>query len=101
MAITVTVSETPTYVTVNETTNNVTLNQSDNPITIDTTLNLVTAFTASASDITIAAHGTYTGGNLQNAFNFLTDQYFRQATKEALGIDIVTPSHNGYFTNAL
>ena len=30
MAITVTVSETPTYVTVNETTNNVTLNQSDN-----------------------------------------------------------------------
>ena len=80
MAITVTVSETPTYVTANETTNNVTLNQSDNPITIDTTLNLVTAFTASASDITIAAHGTYTGGNLQNAFNFLTDQYFRQAT---------------------
>jgi len=81
MAITVTVSETPTYVTVNETTNNVTLNQSDNPITISTTTDLLTAFTASAGDITIAAHGTWSGGNLQNAFNFLTDQFYRQASE--------------------
>ena len=36
MAITVTVTETPTYVTVNETNTAVTLNQSDNPIQVTT-----------------------------------------------------------------
>ena len=40
MAITVTVTETPTYVTVNETNTAVTLNQSDNPITVTTTTDL-------------------------------------------------------------
>ena len=40
MAITVTVTETPTYVTVNETNNTVTLNQSDNPITVTTSTDL-------------------------------------------------------------
>jgi len=40
MAITVTVTETPTYVTVNETNTAITLNQSDNPITVTTTTDL-------------------------------------------------------------
>ena len=44
MAITVTVTETPTYVTVNETNTEVTLNQSDNPITVTTSTDLITAF---------------------------------------------------------
>ena len=48
MAITVTVTETPTYVTVNETSNTVTLNQSDNPITVTTSTDL--AFPVSVAE---------------------------------------------------
>ena len=40
MAITVTVTENPTFVTVDETNNTITLNQSDNPITVTTTSDL-------------------------------------------------------------
>ena len=40
MAITVTVTESPTYITVDEANLTVTLNQSDNPITITTSSDL-------------------------------------------------------------
>jgi hypothetical protein len=49
MAITVTVTESPTYITVDETNLTVTLNQSDNPITITTTSDL-TLQAGAASD---------------------------------------------------
>jgi hypothetical protein len=78
MAITVTVTETPTYVTVNETNNTVTLNQSDNPITVTTSTDL--AFPVSvASSITYNATQTLPGGNVQDALADLADQFFRQS----------------------
>jgi len=79
MAITVTVTETPTYVTVNETNTAITLNQSDNPITVTTTTDLT--FPANqAGDVTYSATGTLPGGNVQEALADLADQFFRQAS---------------------
>ena len=79
MAITVTVTETPTYVTVNETNNAVTLNQSDNPIQITTTTDLT--FPANqAGEVTYTATGSLPGGNLQDALGDLADQFFRQSS---------------------
>ena len=79
MAITVTVTETPTYVTVNETNNTVTLNQSDNPIQITTSTDL--AFPISiAESVTYTQTGPLPGGNLQDALGDLADQFFRQAS---------------------
>ena len=63
MSITVTVTETPTYVTVNETTNTVTLDKSDNPITITTSTDLITAL-GLAADVTYTQHGSLPGGNV-------------------------------------
>jgi len=78
MSITVTVTETPTYVTVSETNNTVTLNQSDNPISVTTSTDL--AFPVSiASSITYNATTTLPGGNLQDALADLADQFFRQS----------------------
>ena len=77
MAITVTVSDTPTFVTVNETTNNVVLNRSDNPITVSTSLDLVQT-EGSSDDITVTAHNNvYPDGNLTQALEKLADQFFR------------------------
>ena len=78
MAITVTVTETPTYVTVNETNTEVTLNQSDNPITITTSTDLITAL-GLAADVTYTQHGSLPGGNVQDALEDLADQFFRQS----------------------
>ena len=78
MAITVTVTETPTYVTVNETNTEVTLNQSDNPITVTTSTDLITAL-GLASDVTYTQHGSLPGGNVQDALADLADQFFRQS----------------------
>ena len=79
MAITVTISESPTYVTVNETNNTVTLNQSDNPIQITTSTDL--AFPVSvAESVTYTQTGSLPGGNLQDAISDLADQFFRQAS---------------------
>ena len=79
MAITVTVTETPTYVTVNETNNTVTLNQSDNPIQITTSTDL--AFPVSVAEpVTYTQTGTLPGGNLQEALGDLADQFFRQSS---------------------
>jgi len=78
MSITVSVTETPTYVTVSETNNTVTLNQSDNPITVTTSTDL--AFPVSiASSITYNATTTLPGGNVQDALADLADQFFRQS----------------------
>ena len=79
MAITVTVTETPTYVTVNETNTEVTLNQSDNPITITTSTDLITAL-GLAADVTYTQHGSLPGGNVQEALEDLADQFFRQSS---------------------
>ena len=79
MAITVTVTETPTYVTVDETTSTVTLNQSDNPITVSLTTDLVTSV-ALASDVTYTQTTTLPGGNVQDALADLADQFYRQAS---------------------
>jgi hypothetical protein len=79
MAITVTITETPTYVTVEESTNSVTLNQSDNPITVTTTTDL-TLQAGSAGDITYTQTGSLPGGNMQEALADLADQFFRQAS---------------------
>ena len=68
MAITVTVTESPTYITVDESNLTVTLNQSDNPITVST-----------SSDLTLAA-GSLAGGNVQDALGDLADQFFRQSS---------------------
>ena len=78
MSITVTVTETPTYVTVNETNTEVTLNQSDNPITVTTSTDLITAL-GLASDVTYTQHGSLPGGNVQDALADLADQFFRQS----------------------
>lgn len=75
MSITVTVSETPTYVTVNETNNSVTLNQSDNPIQITTSLDLVAG---TADQITVDAYGNVIPqGTVANALKVLADQFYR------------------------
>jgi len=75
MAITVTVSETPTYVTVNETNNSVILNQSDNPITITTSLDLIGG---NADQINIDAYGNIIPeGTVANAIRILADQFYR------------------------
>jgi hypothetical protein len=79
MSITVTITETPTYVTVNETSNTVTLNQSDNPITVSTTTDLVTAANL-AGEVTYSATGSLPGGNVQEALADLADQFFRQSS---------------------
>jgi len=80
MAITVTVTDTPTYVTVQETTNNVVLNRSDNPITVSTSLDLVQT-EGSSDDITVLAHNNvYPTGNLTQALEKLADQFFRGTT---------------------
>lgn len=78
MAITVTVTETPTYVTVNETNTEVTLNQSDNPITVTTSTDLITAL-GLAADVTYTQTGTLPGGNVQDALADLADQFFKQS----------------------
>ena len=78
MSITVTVTETPTYVTVNETNTEVTLNQSDNPITVTTSTDLITAL-GLAADVTYTQHGSLPGGNVQDALADLADQSFRQS----------------------
>ena len=78
MAITVTVTETPTYVTDNETNTEVTLNQSDNPITVTTSTDLITAL-GLAADVTYTQHGSLPGGNVQDALADLADQFFRQS----------------------
>ena len=79
MAITVTVTETPTYVTVNETDTTVTLNQSDNPITVLTSTDLITAL-GDAVDIGYQSYNTLPGGSVQEALEDLADQFFRQAS---------------------
>jgi len=77
-AITISVTETPTYVTVDETNNTVTLNQSDNPITIDTTLSLVRVSTNS-DDISVSSYrDIIPGGTLTSALQILADQFYRQ-----------------------
>ena len=78
MAITVTVTETPTYVTVNETNTEVTLNQRDNPITVTTSTDLITAL-GLAADVTYTQHGSLPGGNVPDALADLADQFFRQS----------------------
>ena len=79
MAITVTVTETPTYVTVNETNNTVTLNQSDNPITVTTSTDLAIPV-SDATSVSYTSTGSLPGGNLQDALGDLADQFFRQAS---------------------
>jgi len=79
MSITVTVTETPTYVTVNETNNTVTLNQSDNPITVTTSTDLITAL-GLASDVTYTnINNVLPGGNVQTALSTLAQQFYRQS----------------------
>jgi len=80
MSITVTVTETPTYVTVNESNTEVTLNQSDNPITVTTSTDLITAL-GLAADVTYTQHGSLPGGNVQDALEDLADQFFRQSAQ--------------------
>jgi hypothetical protein len=79
MAITITVSETPTYVTVNETNNSVILNQSDNPIQVTTSLDLIAA---NADQINVGAIGNIipAGGTVTEALQILADQSFRSDT---------------------
>jgi len=79
MAITVTVTESPTYITVDEANLTVTLNQSDNPITVTTTSDL-TLQAGAASDITYLQTGSLAGGNLQDALGDLADQFYRQSS---------------------
>ena len=79
MTITVTVTESPTYITVDESNLTVTLNQSDNPITVTTTSDL-TLQAGAAGDIVYTATGSLAGGNLQDALGDLADQFFRQSS---------------------
>ena len=79
MAITVTVTESPTYITVDESNLTVTLNQSDNPITVTTTSDL-TLQAGSAGDIVYTQTGSLPGGNMQEALSDLADQFFRQGS---------------------
>jgi len=77
MAITVTVTESPTYITVDESNLTVTLNQSDNPITITTSSDL-TLQAGQAENIVYTATGSLAGGNVQDALGDLSEQFFRQ-----------------------
>ena len=79
MAITVTVTESPTYITVDEPNLTVTLNQSDNPITITTTSDLILSASL-AEDVIYTQTGSLAGGNLQDALGDLADQFFRQSS---------------------
>jgi hypothetical protein len=79
MAITVTVTESPTYITVDESNLTVTLNQSDNPITITTTSDL-TLQASLAEYVTYTQTGSLAGGNVQDALGDLADQFFRQSS---------------------
>ena len=79
MSITVTVTETPTYVTVNETNNTVTLNQSDNPIVITTSTDLVTAANLATDVSYTSINSLLSGGNVQDALADLADQFFKQS----------------------
>ena len=79
MAITVTVTESPTYITVDEVNNTVTLNQSDNPITVNTTSDL-TLQAGIAEQISYTETGSLAGGNVQDALADLADQFFRQSS---------------------
>tara|TARA_B100000470_G_scaffold216744_1_gene200312 strand:+ start:115 stop:516 length:402 start_codon:yes stop_codon:yes gene_type:complete len=79
MAITVTVTESPTYITVDESNLTVTLNQSDNPITITTSSDLTLA-AGLANEIVYTATGSLAGGNVQDALGDLADQFFRQSS---------------------
>ena len=80
MSITVTVTETPTYVTVNETNNTVTLNQSDNPIVVETSTDLVTAANLATDVSYTSINSTLSGGNVQAALADLADQFFSQSS---------------------
>ena len=79
MAITVTVTESPTYITVDESNLTVTLNQSDNPITITTSSDL-TLQASLAEYVTYTQTGSLAGGNVQDALGDLADQFFRQSS---------------------
>ena len=79
MTITVTVTESPTYITVDESNLTVTLNQSDNPITITTSSDLTLAASV-AEDVTYTQTGSLAGGNLQEALGDLADQFYRQSS---------------------
>ena len=79
MAITVTVTESPTYITVDEANLTVTLNQSDNPITITTSSDL-TLQASLAEYVTYTQIGSLAGGNVQDALGDLADQFYRQSS---------------------
>ncbi len=79
MAITVTVTESPTYITVDESNLTVTLNQSDNPITVTTSSDLTLA-AGLANEIVYTQTGSLAGGNVQDALGDLADQFFRQGS---------------------
>ena len=79
MAITVTVTESPTYITVDESNLTVTLNQSDNPITITTSSDLTLAASV-AEDVVYTQTGSLAGGNVQDALADLADQFYRQSS---------------------
>ena len=79
MAITVTVTESPTYITVDESNLTVTLNQSDNPITITTSSDLTLAASV-AEDVIYTQTGSLAGGNVQDSLGDLADQFFRQSS---------------------
>ena len=79
MSITVTVTETPTYVTVNETNNTVTLNQSDNPIVVETSTDLVTSANLATDVSYTSINNLLSGGNVQEALADLADQFFKQS----------------------
>tara|TARA_R110002020_G_scaffold344697_2_gene558847 strand:+ start:3040 stop:3441 length:402 start_codon:yes stop_codon:yes gene_type:complete len=79
MTITVTVTESPTYITVDESSSTITLNQSDNPITVTTSSDL-TLQAGIASDIVYTQTGSLAGGNLQDALGDLADQFYRQSS---------------------
>jgi hypothetical protein len=79
MTITVTVTESPTYITIDEPSSTITLNQSDNPITVTTSSDL-TLQAGSAGDIVYTATGSLAGGNMQDALADLADQFYRQSS---------------------
>ena len=79
MTITVTVTESPTYITVDEPNLTVTLNQSDNPITVTTSSDLTLA-AGLANEIVYTQTGSLAGGNVQDALGDLADQFFRQGS---------------------
>ena len=79
MTITVTVTESPTYITIDESTSTITLNQSDNPITVTTSSDL-TLQAGTATDIVYTQTGSLGGGNVQDALADLADQFYRQSS---------------------